>query len=80
MCVCVWWRRLADASMCRRQCNAGYARTPGGACARCADTIGKFSFAGATVCRDCTKAPANAYYVMPLNSGGFDGASDACPW
>lgn len=59
---------------------AGYYRTAGGACARCADLIGKFSYAGATVCASCTQRVLNSVFILPLKSGGFDGASDNCPW
>lgn len=64
----------------RRQCNAGYYKTAAGACARCADAIGKFSLAGATACTNCQTKPLNSAFVLPLKSGGFDGASDTCPW
>lgn len=63
-----------------RQCNAGYYRTAGGQCVRCANSIGKFSNAGASACTDCRTKPLNSAFIMPLATGGFDGTSDNCPW
>lgn len=62
----------------------GFYRLPGSPnrCVSCALTSGTFANSTlATACSLCSNRPASStYYLVPMAVGGFNAASNNCPW